>query len=197
MPEPDAAGGGGGDAREPARVRRRDRAMDDAWIRAFLAAAPFGVVATVADGRPFLTNNLFVYDDAARALYFHTARAGRLADNLAEPAPVTFSAAAMGRLLPADEALEFSVEYASVVVFGTGRIVDDEDEAYRALQALLDRYAPHLTPGEDYRPTTPEELKRTAVFRVDIEAWSGKQKAEAPDFPGAFDVPEPAVPFEG
>lgn len=170
--------------------------MDDAWVRAFLAAVPFGVVATVADGRPFLSSNLFIYDEDAHALYFHTARTGRVADNLAEPAPVTFSAAVMGRVLPADEALEFSVEYASVVVFGQGRIVDDDDEANRALQALLDKYAPHLTPGKDYRPTTAEELKRTAVYRVDIAAWSGKQKAAAPGFPGAFQAPSPPVPFE-
>ena len=158
-------------------MRRRDRAKDDEWIRAFLEAAPFGFLATVADGRPFLHANLFVYDESAHALYFHTARTGRTRSNLDEPAPVTFSAGVMGRLLPAAEALEFSVEYASVVVFGQGSVVTDEDEAYRALQLLLDKYAPHLRPGEDYRPTTSEELGRTAVYRVDVEAWSGKEKA--------------------
>jgi hypothetical protein len=179
------------------RMRRQDLARDDAWIRAFLRAVPFGFLAAVADGRPFLVPNLFVYDDSAHALYFHTARSGRTATNLAEPAPVTFAAGAMGRLLPAEEALEFSVEYASVVVFGRGRTVRDEEEARSALQLLLDRYAPHLAPGTDYRPITDDELERTAVYRVDIEAWSGKQSAEAPDFPGAFDMAWPAVPFDG
>lgn len=184
------------DHSELARIRRQDRARDDTWIRAFLAAAPWGVLATVADGRPFLNANLFVYDDEAHALYFHTARTGRTPSNLAEPSPVTFTAGAMGRILPADEALEFSVEYASVVVFGQGRILENDDEAYHALQLLLDKYAPHLEPGTDYRPTTPEELRRTAVYRVDVEAWSGKELAEAPDFPGAFGLDEPTVPFE-
>jgi hypothetical protein len=31
-----------------------------------------------------------------------------------------------------------------------------------------------------------EELKRTAVFRIHIEDWSGKKKEVAADFPGAF-----------
>ena len=35
---------------EATRMRRNDRAMDDGWIRAFLATAPVGVVATVDDG---------------------------------------------------------------------------------------------------------------------------------------------------
>lgn len=182
-------------AEDPTAMRRRDRAKDDGWIRAFLTAAPFGYLATVADGRPFLNSNLFVYDGAAHALYFHTARVGRTRSNLEEGAPVTFSAGSMGRLLPAPEALEFSVEYASVVVFGHGRVVTDDEEAYRALQLLLDKYAPHLRPGRDYRPSTPEELKRTSVFRVDVEAWSGKEKVVEPDFPGAFAVDGPPFPF--
>ena len=103
----------------------------------------------------------------------------------------------MGRLLPAPEALEFSVEYAGVVTFGTGRVVEEQDEARTALQMLLDKYAPHLRPGVDYRATTDDELKRTAVYRIDIEAWSGKQKEVPEDFPGAFALDPPPVPFPG
>ncbi len=92
----------------------------------------------------------------------------------------------MGRLLPADEALEFSVEYAGVTVFGRGEVVADKAEAKAALQLLLDKYAPHLHPGRDYRPTTDQELARTAVYRITIDSWSGKRKEVAEDFPGAF-----------
>lgn len=101
----------------------------------------------------------------------------------------------MGRLLPAPEALEFSVEYAGVVAFGRGRVVEDRQEARAALQMLLDKYAPHLRPGVDYRATTNDELRRTAVYRIDIETWSGKQKEVSEDFPGAFSLEVPPVPF--
>lgn len=180
--------------------RRRDRATDDAWIRAFLARAPWGVLATVEGGRPFLNANLFVYDEARHALWTHTARVGRTRTNVEaagqEGAPVAFSVSAMGRLLPAEEALEFSVEYAGVVILGRGRVVDDPEEKAYALQLILDRYAPHLRPGRDYRGITAEELRRTAVYRIDVEAWSGKQKAAPADFPGAFELPGVRVPFE-
>jgi hypothetical protein len=89
-----------------------------------------------------------------------------------------------GRLLPAEEALEFSIEYGGVVVFGNAFVVDDPDEAEGGLQLLLDKYAPHLRPGRDYRPITAGELKRTSVFRLDIESWSGKRKCVEPDFRG-------------
>lgn len=177
-------------------IRRRDRGKDDAWIGAYLQAAGFGFLATVWEGQPFLNSNLFVYDAGRHAIYLHTARTGRTTTNLSEPAQVAFSTAAMGRLLPADQALEFSVEYSGVVVFGTGQIVADVEEAEGALQMILDRYAPHLEPGRDYRPIVAEELKRTAVFRIDIEEWSGKEKSEDAAFEGALELPGVAIPFE-
>ncbi len=168
-------------------VRRADRAVDDeAWIRALLHRAPVGVLATVYDGQPFINSNLFVYDEAANAIYMHTAHLGRTRTNVERDERVCFSVSEMGRLLPADTALEFSVEYSGVVVFGRACVVDEQIEARRALQMLLDKYFCHLTPGKDYRPITDEELARTAVYRITIEQWSGKRKAVAADFPGAF-----------
>ncbi len=170
-----------------AEVRRADRAVEDeAWIRAMLHSAPTGTLATVYEGQPFINNNLFVYDEADHAIYMHTARLGRTRANLELDERVCFSVHEMGRLLPADTALEFSVEYASVVVFGRGSVIQEADQATCALQKLLNKYFPHLHPGQQYRPITPEELARTAVYRIQIEAWSGKKKQVAADFPGAF-----------
>jgi uncharacterized protein len=176
------------DRSSPAYVRRRDRAVDDDdWIKAFLHRGAVGMLATVAGGQPFINSNLYVYDETAHCIYTHTARSGRTRSNIEDSGErVCFSIMEMGRLLPADEALEFSVEYAGVVVFGSATVVDDEAEAAHALQLLLDKYAPHLTAGEDYRPPVPDELKRTAVYRITIEQWSGKKKEVADDFPGAF-----------
>ena len=180
------------------QLRRRDRGKDEEWVSAFLKRASYGFLATVGrGGQPFLNSNLFVYDGSGgrRRIYLHTHRTGRTRDNLESAEKVAFSAVAMGRLLPAPEALEFSVEYAGVVAFGKGRVVEDAEEARAALQMLLDKYAPHLRPGVHYRPTTDDELKRTAVYRIEVEAWSGKQKEVEEDFPGAFALAPPPVPF--
>ncbi|MFQ5434259.1 MAG: pyridoxamine 5'-phosphate oxidase family protein, partial [Anaerolineae bacterium] len=167
--------------------RRSDRAVnDEAWIRAFLHRAELGHMATVSDDQPFINSNIFAYDEANHAIYLHTARKGRTQLNVDEGSRICFSISEMGRLLPADEALEFSVEYAGVMVFGTAVILDDPAEAEHGLQLLLDKYAPHLRPGRDYRPINASELKRTAVYRINIEAWSGKQKVAPADFPGAY-----------
>lgn len=174
-------------AQPRARVKRQDRAVeDDAWIAALLRRAPLGTLATIHDSQPYINSNLFVYDAETDAIFMHTARFGRTRANIEGDERVCFSVSEMGRLLPADTALEFSVEYAGVTIFGRGVVVADRAEAARALQLLLDKYAPHLRPGVHYRPTTDQELARTSVYRIAIEEWSGKQKEVAPDFPGAF-----------
>ncbi len=168
-------------------VRRSDRAVnDEAWIRQQLHAAAVGTLALSDGDQPFINTNLFVYNDIEHAIYLHTAGKGQTRSVVESNANVCFSIFDMGRLLPADIALEFSVEYSSVVVFGKASVIEDEEEATTALQALLDKYFPHLRPGKDYRPPVPEELKRTSVFRLDIESWSGKQKKVKKDFQGAF-----------
>ncbi len=169
------------------QVRRRDRAVeDDAWIRSMLHRAAFGTLATASDGQPFVNTNLFAFDEPARALYIHTAAEGRTRAMVEANPRVCFTVSEMGRLLPAESARGFSVEYAGVVVFGRATIVAGEAEARHGLQLLLDKYVPHLQPGRDYRPIAAEEMADTTVFRIDIEHWSGKKKEAAADFPGAF-----------
>ena len=177
-------------------VRRSDRAVEDeTWIRSFLNRAAVGVLATTVDGQPFINSNLFVYDESRQAIYIHTAKVGRTRANLETSARICFSVSAMGRLLPADEALEFSVEYAGVTVFGQGIVVQDDVEKEYGLQRLLDKYCPHLKPGEDYRKIIPAELDRTAVFRIEIESWSGKRKEVGEEFPGAFWYEDHTPPY--
>jgi uncharacterized protein len=175
-----------------AQVKRKDRSVEDeAWIRAMLHRSPVGVLATTQDGQPYINTNLFVFDEAAGAIYTHTARAGRTRTNIEGGARVCFSVSEMGRLLPADTALEMSVEYASVVVFGFAMVVTDDTESKRALESLLKKYFAHLEYGKNYRSIQPDELACTAVYRIQIEEWSGKHKQVEANFPGAFFYREP------
>lgn len=174
-------------ARAYNEIRRKDREIaDEEWMREFLKRSAIGTLATQWQGQPFINSNIFVYDENRHAIYLHTAKTGRTRSNLAEEEKVCFSISEMGRLLPAEEAMHFSVEYAGVTIFGRGQVVEDDREATEGLQLLLDKYFPHLRPEKDYRPVVAKELKLTAVYRIYIDSWSGKQKKVAEDFPGAF-----------
>jgi uncharacterized protein len=169
------------------QVRRQDRVvLDDAWIAGMLQRAPYGALATASDGQPFVKPTLFVFDVAAHVIYLHGAREGRTAANLQSNHRVCFTVSEMGRVLPADRAKGFSLEYSGVVVFGTMTIIENEEEARQVMQLLLDKYAPHLRPGENYQPMTSEELGMTNVYRMKIEQWSGKKREADTDFPGAY-----------
>jgi uncharacterized protein len=159
---------------------------DDIWIKTLLHRAEYGVVATIYEGQPFAMNNLFVYDEAAHAIYMHTAQVGRLRANVETDERICFTVAEIGRLLPHRQPVEFDVEYKSVVIFGRGHLIEDQEAKRQALQLLLDKYAPHLKVGVDYDEMPEYDLKRTCVYCINIDEWTGKQNEAPPDFPGAF-----------
>lgn len=170
-----------------ATPRRTDRQVTDTdTLKAWLATADIGYLATTAGDQPFLTPLQFWFD--GERIFFHTAKKGRALDNIKANPNICFSVAERGRYLPAETALNFGVEYKSVVVFGRAGLVEDGAAKTYALQGLLNKYFPHLKPGSDYRPITPGELAITAVFEIEITAMSGKQKKAGSTFPteGSF-----------
>jgi uncharacterized protein len=174
------------------KIRRKKNAVnDEAWIKNFLHGAPYGVLATAIQGQPFVSTKLFVYDEQRHVIYLHSADQGRAPDNIRANPQVCFTATQMGRLLPGMKARDFGVEYASVVVFGQAQLVQDQTEMIEALQLIMDKYAPHLHPGVDYPAITIEELRGTAVCRIEILGWSGKREQVPADFPGAYEYKMP------
>jgi nitroimidazol reductase NimA-like FMN-containing flavoprotein (pyridoxamine 5'-phosphate oxidase superfamily) len=78
-------------------------------------------------------------------------------------------------MLPSNVALEFSLQFRSVIVFGRARVIDDPREARRVMYGLIHKYFPEMTPGKEFREITDRELKRTSIYAIQIEAWSGKE----------------------
>ncbi len=148
---------------------------DDAWIREFLHR---GIIAHVAhsDGQqPFVTPTNYWFDEEYEQIIFHSNRAGRLRSNLESHAQICLEVSEYGRLLPSNAALEFSIQYRSVLVFGKIRILEENAEKRRALQGLLSKYFPGYRSGIEYRPITENELARTSVYALGIDTWSGKE----------------------
>ncbi len=159
------------------KVRRHDREITDhVWIIALLNRADYGVLATCKDGQPFTVARNFSYDAENHAIYFHGARKGRTFENAEAGVKANLNVSEMGDWLIADRAMNFGVKYKGVVVFGQLSIVEDADEAKHALQLLMDKHFPDLRPDVDYEATTDVDLKVTAVIRMDIDSWSGKEK---------------------
>ena len=159
----------------PNAQRRPENARDDAWTRDFLGRARIGHVVTRWDDQPFITPTTFWHDAERHEIIFHSSLVGRVRANSERHDRVCFETSEFGRFLPANIALEFSVQYASVVAFGTIRVLEGLDEKRRALSRLIGKYFPTMTAGQEYRPITDQELRRTSVYAIQIESWSGKE----------------------
>ena len=158
--------------------RRPHLTKDDAWIRAFLKEAQVGHIATSSVGQPFLNPSTFWYDEENHQIVFHSNVAGRVRSNIETNPKVSIEASELGKLLPSNVALEFSLQFRSVIAFGTARIVTNPDEARRLLYGLIRKYFPAMTAGKEYREITDKELRATSVYAIQIEAWSGKENWE-------------------
>jgi uncharacterized protein len=176
------------DQKPPNSLRRKELACSDEWVVEFLSQVQVGYIATRWDEQPFITPTTFWYEPDRRAIYFHSAPAGRIRANIERHAQACFAASRAGKLLPSNVALEFSIQYDSVVAFGRLRLLRTLDEKRPALYGLIGKYFPEMTPGKQYRPITDVELKQTAVYALAVESWSGKrnwpdQAEQSPDWP--------------
>lgn len=157
------------------KMRHAEYACDEDWIVSFLERAQVGHIATRWDEQPYITPTLFWYDPEQHEIYFHSNITGRVRANAERNPEVCFEASHAGELLPSNIALNFSIQYESVIAFGKIRVLEDDEEKLRGLYGLIEKYFPGMIPGKHYRPITDEELKPTSVYAITIESWSGKR----------------------
>ncbi|MEW6401025.1 MAG: pyridoxamine 5'-phosphate oxidase family protein [Chloroflexota bacterium] len=158
-----------------AHQRLPEYSREEDWIRAFLRDAKVAHIATSRDGQPFVNPTNFWLDEEHDQIVFHSNVAGRLRSNIEANPEVCLEASEMGKFLPSNVALEFSVQFRSVVVFGAARLVTEPVEARHVLYGLIHKYFPEMSAGREFRGITDKELRATSVYAIAIEAWSGKE----------------------
>lgn len=141
----------------------------------------------VEDGQPFVIPTLHarIGDD----LYLHGSSASRALRVLSEGAPVCVTVTLLDGLVLARSAFEHSVEYRSVVILGTARLVEDPDEKMRALEAFTEQ----LIPGRwaDARKPNDQEMKATSILALPLTEASAKISLGPPDDGGSPDADLP------
>jgi len=112
------------------------------------------------------------------SIYFHGAAANRTLKALTSGIESCVTVTLLDGLVLARSAFHHSMNYRSVMLFGTAVRVNDPDEKLSAVLAILD----HLVPGrsEDARPPSPSELRATQVVRFAIEDGSAKVREGGP-----------------
>jgi nitroimidazol reductase NimA-like FMN-containing flavoprotein (pyridoxamine 5'-phosphate oxidase superfamily) len=145
------------------------------WIREFLRRGQIAHIASHWDDQPFIIPSTFIYDEDGDRLIFHSNLSGRVRANIERDPRVCVEISELGKVLPSNVALEFSLQYRSVIVFGEASLIEDIEEKRAVLHQLIAKYFREMELGKDYRPATDKELKRTSVYQIKIESWSGKE----------------------
>jgi nitroimidazol reductase NimA-like FMN-containing flavoprotein (pyridoxamine 5'-phosphate oxidase superfamily) len=162
-----------------ATVRRDGRGhYERAVIDAILDEAivcHLGVVQE--DGTPLVLPTLFVRD--GDHVYVHGSPASRmLRAGKKQAIDVCLTVMLLDGLVMAKSAFHHSINYRSVVVFGTAAELTERAEKLRALTALVE----HVHPGRSTasRPPNDIELRTTLVLRLSLDEASAKVRTGPP-----------------
>ena len=111
-------------------------------------------------------------------IVLHGAKASRLLNHLTAGHPVCVEATIIQGLVLARSVFHHSVNYRSVVLFGTGCAIQDEHEKMAALEAITE----HLIPGrwQETRPPNQKEMNATSVVSIRIDEASAKVRMGPP-----------------
>lgn len=149
-------------------MRRHQQQLSREECNLILSSATSGVLSLLGDeDYPYGVPMSHLY--APPHLYFHGAVSGHRADAVARHGKASFCVIAQDEVDPP----AFSTRYRSVIAFGRIRIVEDEAEKRRAIEALAERFSPGLR--EAAQREIAESWNHMHMFALDIEHMTGKE----------------------
>jgi nitroimidazol reductase NimA-like FMN-containing flavoprotein (pyridoxamine 5'-phosphate oxidase superfamily) len=118
------------------------------------------------------------YGRAGDELIIHGSAASQMLRDLSKGVDVCVTVTLLDGMVLARSAFHHSMNYRSVVIFGTASLITDRDEKLKALEILSE----HMIPGRwrDVRLPTEKELKGTSVLRLPITEASAKTRTGPP-----------------
>lgn len=145
-------------------------------IYAIVDEAKICHVGFTADEQPYVIPTIHARHE--NMLYLHGAKASRMLKHIAAGNPVCIAVTLLDGLVLARSVFHHSMNYRSVVLFGTGTLVADDAEKLHALEILTNK----LVAGrwDDARQPTLKEMNATSVVALSLESASAKIRVGAP-----------------
>lgn len=160
------------------QVRRMPKRghYDRETVHAILDAGAIAHIGYVIDGQPYVTPT--AYWRKGERIYWHGSSASRMLRTIDAGSPVCVTVAHIDGFVLARSAFHHSVNYRSVMVFGTAHKLTDEAEIVEALRDFTER----LYPGrwDALRPIQPQEIKATTVLAMDLTEAVAKVRTGMP-----------------
>src|ERR1051325_6468845 len=127
-------------------------------------------------GQPFVIPTNF--GRVGETLYLHGSAASRMLRTLSGGIPVCVTVTLVDGLVLARSAFHHSVNYRSVVILGTAKLVEDPTEKMEALRLFTE----HIMKGrwDEIRWPNEQEMKGTTVLALPLEEVSAKVRTGGP-----------------
>ena len=133
-------------------------------------------VSFVAEGQPFVIPT--AYGRVEDKLYIHGSPASRMLRALQTGIEVCVCVTLVDGLVLARSAFHHSLNYRSVVIFGTATIVKEQKHKLEALKAFCEHIIPQR--WQEVRPPNRQELNGTLVLSLPLIEASAKMRTGAP-----------------
>ena len=133
-------------------------------------------VGFAVDDQPFVIPT--AYGRVGDRLYIHGSPASRMLRSLQNSVEVCVTVTLLDGLVLARSAFHHSMNYRSVVIFGTATTVEDADQKLEALKAFTE----HVVPGRwtEVRQPNRQELQGTLVLSLPLTEASAKVRTGPP-----------------
>jgi uncharacterized protein len=152
-------------------VRRYQRGFyDKPTVHGILDSALLAHIAYVMDGQPYCTPTAFWRE--GEHLYWHGSSASRMIRFQKPGVPVCVNVTHLDALVLARSGFHHSVNYRSVMAFGTAHLLEGEKAKRRAMDGFVDRFYPDRS--KLLRPPNAGDLKGTTFVTMEIEQASAK-----------------------
>jgi nitroimidazol reductase NimA-like FMN-containing flavoprotein (pyridoxamine 5'-phosphate oxidase superfamily) len=163
---------------ERTKVRRLpDRGKYDAEsVYGILDEAFICHVGFVVDGQPYVIPTGF--GRVGDTLYIHGSAASRMLRTVSTRVPVCVTVTLVDGIVMARSGFHSSMNYRSVVIFATAKVVEAREEKLEALAAFSEQVMPGR--WKELRETTDAELKGTIVLALPITEASAKVRTGPP-----------------
>ena len=152
-------------------VRRPQRGRyDKKTVYDILDLALLCHIAYVIDGQPYCTPTSFWRE--GDHLYWHGSSASRMLRNQSKGLPVCLTVTHVDAIVLARCGFNHSINYRSVMAYGTAHVIEGTAEKLAAMDSFLDRFFPGRS--KLMRPPTKQEIKATTFVGMEMEQASGK-----------------------
>jgi len=157
------------------RVPSRGK-YDKESIHSILDASFLCHIGFIYEGYPVVIPTLFGRDNDK--LYIHGANSSRMLKSLQKGIEISVAVTLVDGIVLARSAFHHSMNYRSVVLFGTAALVTDPEEKLRALKVVSDQVISDR--WEEVRLPNEKELKATTVLAIPVNEASAKVRTGPP-----------------